>query len=137
MRYRLFGTTADVGVESSGRTLKEAFENQAAGMFSIMTDLRGVRENLSFEVEVEAEDIEGLLAAWLEELLFLSDTRMVFLRRFDITLLGETRLEGRACGEEIDSSRHVIKTDVKAVTYHGLEVRQDEKGVITRVLYDI
>ncbi len=137
MRYRLFGTTADVGVESHGRTLKEAFEGQAAGMFSIMTDLRRVRRGLSFEVEVEAADIEGLLSAWLEELLFLSDTRGVFLSRFEIGYIDETRLTGTAYGEEIDPAHHVIKTDVKAVTHHGLEVRKDERGVATRVLYDI
>jgi SHS2 domain-containing protein len=136
-RYKHFGTTADVGVESYGRTVEEAFENQAAGMFSIMTDLRYVRGKLPFEVEVDAADIEGLLSAWLEELLFISDTKAVFLRRFVISSLGDSNLKGRAFGEEIDASRHVIKTDVKAVTHHGLEVRNDKKKVTTRVLYDI
>jgi len=137
MKYRIFGTTADVGVVSYGRDIREAFENQAKGMFSIMADLRGVRDTMSFDVEAEAPDIEGLLAAWLEELLFISDTRGVLLRRFDITVLKDQRLTARAYGEEVDTARHVIKTPVKAVTYHGLGVVIRQGSVTARVVYDI
>jgi len=137
MKYRLFGTTADVGVLSYGRDIREAFENQAKGMFSIMADLRGVRNTMSFDVEAEASDIEGLLAAWLEELLFISDTRGVLLKRFDITSLKDQMLTARAYGEEVDITRHVIKTPVKAVTYHGLRVVMRPGLVTARVVYDI
>ncbi|MGC2424930.1 MAG: archease, partial [Nitrospirota bacterium] len=37
-RYEIFGTTADVGVESYGSTLPEAFEAQAQGMFDVMAE---------------------------------------------------------------------------------------------------
>lgn len=137
MRYRHFGTTADVGVTSYGESLKEAFENQAAGMFSIMVDLRGVREKLSFDIEAQASDLEGLLIAWLDELLFVSETKRVFLKRFEVVSIVETKLRAKAYGEEINPARHVLKTDVKAVTYHMLEVRREPGCVTTRVVYDI
>jgi protein archease len=137
MKYRLFGTTADVGVVSYGRDLVEAFENQAKGMFSIMADLRGVRKSSSFDVIAKARDVEGLLTAWLEELLFISDTKGVLLRRFDITVLKGQRLSARVYGEAVDPARHVIKTPVKAVTYHKLRVAIRPGSVTTRVVYDI
>ena len=136
-RYVLFGTTADVGCRSHGRDLKEAFENQAAGMFAIMADMRGVRPRLSFTVEAAGLDDARLLASFLEELLFLNDTRGVFLRDFRIESLGKGRLKATVRGEEIDPSRHVLKTQVKAVTHHLLEVRKTPKGVVTKVVYDI
>lgn len=137
MPFNLFGTTADVGVESAGKDLKEAFGEQAAGMFSIMTDLEAVEPKLAFDVEATGNDLESLLVAWLNELLFIYDTKKVFLGDFEITAFEEDRLKAEVRGEEIDPSRHTLKTEVKAVTYHMLEVRQADGGYVTRVVYDI
>ena len=137
MPFNLFGTTADVGVESAGKDLKEAFEEQAAGMFSIMTDLESVEPRLSFDVEATGNDLGSLLVAWLNELLFIYDAKKIFLRSFEIISFEEGRLKAEVKGEEIDPSRHPLKTEVKAVTYHMLEVRQADGGYVTRVVYDI
>ena len=137
MSFKLFGTTADVGVESAGKDLKEAFEEQAAGMFSIMTDLEAVEPRLSFDVEATGNDLESLLVAWLNELLFIYDVKKVFLRSFEIKSFEEGRLKAGVRGEEIDPARHPLKTEVKAVTYHMLDVRQSDGGYVTRVVYDI
>ena len=136
-RYRQFGTTADVGVVSYGTDMKTAFENQAAGMFSLMVDMRGVADKERFLVEAKADDPEGLLVAFLGELLFIFETKDVFLRRFRVASLGGGRLKAEAFGEPIEPGRHVIKTQVKAVTYHMLEVRSRAGTVSTRVVYDI
>lgn len=137
MPFKLFGTTADVGVESAGKDLKEAFEEQAAGMFSIMTDLESVEPKISFDVEATGNDLESLLVAWLNELLFIYDAKKVFLGSFDIKSFEEGRVKAEVRGEEIDPARHPLKTEVKAVTYHMLEVRQSDDGYVTRVVYDI
>lgn len=136
-RYRIFGTTADVGVKSRGSDLKEAFENQAAGMFAVMVDLRAVRAVRSFHVEAAGHDNESLLASFIEELLFISDTKQVFLKEFRITKLDGHRLSAEAKGEDIDPLRHIIKTPVKAVTYHMLKVDVSPGMVSTTVVYDI
>ncbi|MBI5191016.1 MAG: archease [Nitrospirae bacterium] len=135
--YRKFGTTADVGVVSFGKDMKDAFERQAAGMFSVMTEMRGVRPILSFDVEAEGGDYESLLVAWLNELLYLRDTKDVLLCRFEINQLDGFRLKAAVCGEAMDEARHVNKSEVKAVTYHMLLVEQTADGVKTRVVYDI
>jgi len=137
--YRLFGTTADVGAVSFGDRLEEAFEAQARGMFAVMTDLRRVRPAMKFDIRAEAggADEAGLLAAWLEELLFVSDVKGVFLRRFEVDSITGGSVTGRAYGEEIDRSRHVMKAQVKAVTHHEISVRKTEDGYETRVIYDI
>ena len=136
-RYRVFGTTADVGVVSRGQDIKEAFENQAAGMFSVMVDLRTVATGLSFSVKASGHDNESLLASFLEELLYLFDTKNVFLKEFRITKFDSHTLTAEAKGEDIDPQRHIIKTMVKAVTYHMLKVDVSPGIVRTTVVYDI
>ncbi len=135
--YNTFGTTADVGVESWGDSLPEAFEAQAEGMFDIMAEGFRVRAALDFEIEAEGADDETLLVAFLNELLFLFDARGILFREFKVTETGGGRLKAAARGEKIDLSRHVIKTPVKAVTYHMLKAEKTKKGFRTRVVYDI
>jgi len=58
----------------------------------------------------------------------------VLFSEFKVVITG-TNLSGIARGEKIDPARHGLKTDIKAVTYHMLEVDEKEKSV--RVLFDI
>jgi SHS2 domain-containing protein len=46
-------------------------------------------------------------------------------------------LEGTARGEPLELDRHHYKVEIKAVTYHEMEIKQ-EKGIITtRFLLDL
>jgi SHS2 domain-containing protein len=136
-RYEIFGTTADVGVESYGSTLREAFEAQAEGMFDVMAELDSVQAKEEFSIEAEGSDDEILLVAFLNELLFLFDAKRVLLKEFHVTETGGGKLKATVRGEEIDLARHVIKTPIKAVTYHMLKVERTPVGYRTVVVYDI
>jgi protein archease len=135
--YEIFGTTADVGVTSYGGTLPEAFEAQAQGMFDVMAEPSSVQPKEEFAVEADGSDDEVLLVAFLNELLFLFDAKRVLLREFHVTESGGGRLKAAVRGEEIDLTRHVIKTPIKAVTYHMLKVERTPEGFKTTVVYDI
>ncbi|HEY4704799.1 MAG TPA: archease [Thermoplasmata archaeon] len=134
MRYEELDHTADAGIRAYGATLEELFENAAAGLFSLITDLEKVRAVGEVKVRVQADDLGSLMVNWLSELLFLHETQHLLLCEFDVTLNG-LRLQGRARGERIDKRRHTLNLVVKAVTYHGLKV-DPTKGV-AEVIFDI
>ena len=136
-RYNTFGTTADVGVESWGDSLPEAFEAQAEGMFDVIAETSGVRPVEDFKIDAEGTDDETLLVAFLNELLFLFDTTGVLFCEFKVVEIGGGKLKAVARGEKIDTLRHVIKTPIKAVTYHMLNVERTAEGYKTTVVYDI
>ena len=69
-------------------------------------------------------------------ILNLFDTENILFRRADITRLNSTRLKARNYGEKVDSSRHKLKTGVKAATYHMLKVDKTN-GCRVQVLFDI
>lgn len=135
--YEILEHTADAGVVAHGATLGEAFCHAAEGMYSLMVEPASVEERESREVAVSAEDSEGLLIAWLLELLFLTETEGTVFRRFAIDELGRRELRGRAFGEPLDPSRHRTGVGVKAVTRHLLEVGEEEGGYRVQVLFDI
>ena len=139
VKFELIEHTADVGVRAYGATLSQAFENAALGMFSIVTEPEEVSPVQDFDLELGAEDLRDLLHEWLSRLLALSQVNGVLFSSFRVELGarpgGGVELRGVASGEPADPSRHAYKTEIKAVTRHMLEVREDPPSV--RVLFDI
>ncbi len=135
--FELIEHTADVGVRAWGDTIEEAFEEAALGMFSIMGDASKADEVGEVEVMLESEELGELLVDWLSELLYLFDAERAFLCRFDVRIekKGKLKLTGKAYGEEYKPEKHGMGTEIKAVTYHILEVNEEKKEV--RVLFDI
>ena len=106
-------------------------------MFSILASLPEVGETEAVRVEAEAEDREGLLVAWLSELLYKHETERLILCKFSVTELEEKKIRGEARGEKIDPARHDLGREIKAVTYHQLSVRETEGNWIAEVIFDV
>ena len=135
-QFEVIDHTADVGIIAYGSDLKEAFANAAYGMFSQIADLDGVGEEVSREVDVQATDQEALLVDWLNELLYLFDVDRIIFKRFEIADLNRNRLKAKVYGERIDTSRHQLRTAVKAATYHMLKI-ESNKEVKVQFILDI
>lgn len=134
--FRFIEHTADMGILARGETLAEAFAQAALGLFSSMIDLGQVRELRTHLVEAEASNVESLLVAWLNELIFAFDTEGLALKRFDIKEMTSTNIKAICFGEGFDEARHRVGPAVKAVTYHGLEIKTNG-GWQARVFLDI
>jgi len=136
-RFDVVEHTADTGIIAYGTDMPEAFANAAYGMFSLMADLRQVREETSRYVEAEAGDRESLVVSWLNELLYIFDVERIIFRRFDVLEITNTRLKADAYGEKVDPSRHKLRGGVKAATYHVLKVSEDRGRWRIRVIFDV
>lgn len=135
-RYESTEHTADLGLVAYGETLKEAFENAAFGMFDLMVEVAGADERDEVKARVEADDVESLLVAFLNELLYVFETRRLVLSRFEITDWDEeTYLVAHARGAPLkDQERRVA---IKACTYHDIRVERTAQGFEVEVLFDV
>jgi len=70
---------------------------------------------------------------------YLGETKLIVFNRFEIGELSDYQLNGKVYGKRIDQSGHKIKREIKAVTYHHLEVKEDKKNKLWRaqVIFDI
>jgi len=134
--FEIVDHTADVGIIAYGADISQAFANAARALFSLITELDDVEEILHRDIELTAPDQESLLVEWLNELICLFDVENILFKRFDITKLNNTQLKARSYGEKVDSSKHKLKTGVKAATYHMLKVEKGD-GCRVQVLFDI
>jgi protein archease len=135
--YRLFSHTGDLGMTVQGQDQLELFEQAAWSFFDLLVDARRIDPKIALKVSVEAPDREALLVAWLGELLYLFDARLLVFGRFEIEELTDRSLKARVWGEDFDPEKHGFKHGVKAVTYHQLQIRKTPKGWRARVILDI
>ena len=129
--------TADAGFALTAPDLPQLFERAARGMFSLICDFSAVRLTRETTIEVEADDVPALLVRWLSELNFRHVTEHILYGTFVITELSESRLRAQVGGEPIDPARHTVYTEIKAVTFHGLEVAKDAAGWRAQVIFDL
>ena len=135
--FDIIDHTADVGIIVYGGDIKQLFHNAALALFSLIIDIRSIKEKLWHQVEVSSENRDDLLVEWLNELIYLFDAEQLLFNRFEIESLDNNQLKAICCGEKFDPTRHRITMGVKAATYHMLEVARDSKGYRARVIFDI
>lgn len=136
-RYEQFPHTADIGIRVYGRDLKELFANAAFAMFDILADLEGMEGDIRHEFELSAAGCEELLVGWLDELLYYFYTRQVIFYRFDILEITEKNLRAAAFGRPVGANRNRLKTEIKAATYYGLDIKKTEEGYQVEIVLDV
>jgi SHS2 domain-containing protein len=143
LKYEFFDVTADVGYRAYGKSLGNAFENAAIAMFEVITDTSTVKPKIEKLIQLEAEDKYAILYDWLSELLFFHDSEYMVFSKFNVKINskveeGEKKylLKASAFGEEFDPDRHERRSEVKAVTFHMMDIKVD-KMFILQVILDI
>lgn len=140
-RFDFLEHTADVYIAAYGRGLKESFENAALAMFEVMTDTSLVSRDLEESIEVEGDDEKSLLYNWLEELLFIFETKEILFSKFKVTKIDHSdsgyKLSAKAWGETFDSEKHVQRMGVKSITYHMMNIKMEDELVTIKFLLDV
>jgi len=138
--FEILEHTADIGIAAYGKTKREVFINAARGMFEIIAGgTKNLKENFYDKIKLEADNLEGLLFAWLNELLYISETKLVILSKFKIKELSDYHIEAEVGGAKINPPSVKIEKEIKAVTYHRLEIKKDEKSGLwsAQIIFDI
>lgn len=143
MPYRFLPdiATADAAFEATGANREEMFAAAADALTNVMVeDLATIRPVQELEIVLEHGDLDLLLFAFLQELIYYKDARRLLLRPAAVAITdGGTTLKLQAAvrGEEINASRHPMVVDVKAVTLHQFAVKQRDGTWQATVVLDI
>ena len=136
-RFEILDHTADIGIIVYGEDLKTLFENAAKGFFHLITDLRRVSRRIERKIIIEGESLDRLMVDWLSDLLYLHDVENLLFKEFKVESVGKDGLKAIAKGEPFQEGVHAIKTEVKAVTYHRIEVRREKGRWRAQVIIDL
>ncbi len=136
-KYILIDHTADIGIDVFGNSLQELFSNAAFAMFDIIADLSNVKNKDEYRISVSGVDREQLLVNWLGELLYIHDVKGLLFKDFTINNITDTQLDAIARGEGYKDGIHIIKTEMKAVTYHNLSIIKKDSQWQGRIIFDL
>ena len=138
MAYRYLDHMTDAFIEVVGDTVDEAFANAGISVVDTIVDISSVEIKDDRKIEVSADDLKGLLYSWLEEIIILTITDGFAGKIFNVKITKNEKyhLLAKISGEEINFEKHHFKMEIKAPTYHLMEIK-DEKPVLMRFILDL
>lgn len=138
-KYRFLRHTADAKFQALGQTLEEAFANAALATSSLMWDWRRVEKKVEYPVRAEGRDLEQLLVNFLEEILYLLDTKEFLLNSTEDMSIHKRNegyvLNARFLGDNY-SDRYNLLGGVKAITYNEMSITKNDHYTV-QVVIDI
>jgi len=117
--------TADEGFVTVARDRADLLAAAAECMGALIVDARSVEAARAVPLEVAVDEGAGddeRMFAWLAEVLYHLDGGRLALRRAVVFEDGETAVRGCLLGDDLDDTRQTVRTALKAVTWHALEV---------------
>jgi len=137
--FIFFPHTADAKFQAYGTTLEEAFRNAAYALVALMWDREKIAPKIRHPVEFKAGDAERLLVDFLEEVLFLLDSRSFFLHAVEELEIrrrnGHYVLSGIFWGDA-NGERYETHGDVKAITYNEMLIERNGRFMV-QVVVDV
>ena len=123
-KYEYFDVTADIGIKAYGKDMNEAFENAGLAIFNIISNTDDIDASKEISFEITSEDDVSLLYDYLEELLFYHEVEFMLFSEFHVEIAEGHRLKATIRGEEINWDKHERKTEIKAITFHKMDVKR-------------
>lgn len=129
--YRWLEHTSEIELVVEDESPRAVFTEALVALGEVLADATG-GEPVKHDVSVDAPDRAALLAAWLDELVYLAETDGFIPER-----VVRMRLERRRLEATVGGRRSVPRNLVKAVTYHRLEMERADGGWRARVVLDV
>ena len=135
--FELFDHTADIGIYARAGTLPELVEAAGEGLYAVIGEL--VPGGQAQQISVELKDAEPavLLRDYLDELLVLFDRDHRRATGVEVARFDRERLSATLETQVVDRDRSIYHREVKAITYHELEIREIPGGYQATFIVDI
>ncbi len=124
-KFEFIEHTADVAFKAYGKDLNELFANSAEALESTLVQLQRIAPAETRTIEIASDSYENLLYDWLAELLVMFEVEHFAVKNCIVEITGLS-LSAECSGERIDLDRRVLKEEVKAVTYHNLQLMKND-----------
>jgi SHS2 domain-containing protein len=135
--YEALDMSGDAGLRVWGGSLEEAFESAALGMYGLITDIAKIERKKSIRVSVKGNSLDGLLVAFLNELVFRFDAYGFVGKAISIEKIENNMISAVIEGEEFEQGRHEAGLLIKAATYHNLKVEKHNDRWEFDIIFDI
>ncbi len=135
--YTLLDHTADLRIRVSGTDPADLFKNAGLALFDLITKPDRLRPSEVIELAVTGDDPADLMVNYLRELLYLWAGNEKLVKMIDIADISDTAISARVSTDRYQPEHHEILHEIKAVTYHQIEVVRTAGGWQAKVVFDV
>jgi SHS2 domain-containing protein len=135
--HATFDHTGDLGLEVWAPTPRELYAHAAIALMAQIADVSGDPPVERVEVSLEGDEPADLLVQWLNSVLLESDLRHVVWTSVLIQKLTPRRIEATLQGPRLDPKRHSLLREVKAVSFHDMQLTLDPGDCRCRLVLDL
>lgn len=128
--------TADLGLLVRGDSPEELFVDATKGLTLLLAAEYQVRPTMRREIEISAPDRAVLLVDFLSEILYLAQGDGLLTVKVWVRELSDTVIKAEL-GLVSLSAIGGLKQEIKAVTYHGLEIIETGAGLEATIVFDV
>ena len=133
-RYTILEHKADLKLRAFGKTKEELFSNMLLAMVSVLQAKTKEQKLKTKNIKVKSSDLNLLLVDFLSEALYLIQVDKVLYSKVKFRNFTDTEIEAELAGQKVER----FGEEIKAVTYHNLDIHQEKNGVWqATVLFDI
>jgi len=137
LKYRIIDHTADFGLQVFGTDIKELFTNAACAMYDQITEIDSLTGSNEHIIHITGIDRPDLMVNWLREILYMWTGEEKLVKTVHILSITKNKLSARVKYDTYNPDRHIIKTEIKAVTYHQIEVTSIPGGWESKIIFDV
>lgn len=137
MPYQTIDHTADLGISIQADSVAGLFEEAARALSDLIFGPRTFHGSGEVQVRVTGSDWPDLIINWLREILYLWNGEGRIPGPVDIRRIEPFRLEAIVPVDNRPCAPRDIFNEIKAVTYHQVEVDRQAAGWRARVIFDI
>ncbi len=135
--HREIDHTADLGFELWAESLPSLFAEAVLALGDVCYDRAAVRSAAQRRLEVRGANPEERLVRWLQEVYLVLESELWLTAAATDVVVEDEAIEGTLHGEPFDRTRHTLHTEIKAITYHGLEIVQRDGLWRVTVVVDV
>ncbi|MGD9159588.1 MAG: archease [Desulfobacteraceae bacterium] len=135
--YSLFNHTADLGMSVKGHSCEDLFRNAGTALLELLVDNKAPETGKKLEVSLDGNDLPDLMVKWLSEILYLFEGESLIVTEISINSLNSSNITSTLSVIEFDGRYHAVLREIKAVTYHQIEVKEKNGLWTARVIFDL
>ena len=131
-RFTELDHTADWALKVWAPDLPTLFITAAKGMYALSDVVLVHNERVEVEFKLNSQDDEGLLVDFLSELIYFAEKNNIAFHEFSLRI-SDSELKAILEGSPILSR----KKEIKAVTYHNLEITKSSEKLEVTIVLDV
>ena len=135
--YSLFSHTADLGMSVTGHSCENLFKNAGLALLELLVDNKSPRIDQKLDISIDGNDLPDLMVKWLSEILYLFEGENLIVTEILINSINCNNIISTLSVMEFDSQCIEILREIKAVTYHQIEVEEKNGLWTARVIFDL